>query len=65
MNLVGKKTYRRKKIFTDANLRKQQKRQHTVHKFTHVSTYKILHQGNGLSSVKAKEVTSGQVVDNN
>ena len=62
MNLVGKKNKlpTQRKKFTDANLRKQQNTQ-----VYHVSTYKILHQGNGVFKTKAKTVTSGQRVDNN
>ncbi len=65
MNLVGKTNlnYRRKKLFTDANLRKQQK-QHTQVCLCVTSTYKLLHQVNGVFK-STKAVTSGQGVDNN
>ena len=68
MNLVCKKNpvHRRKIIFTDANLIKQQKEQYTSLPMW-LRMYKILHQGNGVfySSVKGNAVTSGQEVDNN
>ena len=66
MSLVGKKKptiHRRKKIFIDANLRKQQKEQYTqVSLCVYVQS---LHQGTMYSSVKPKAVTSGREVDNN
>ena len=53
MNLVGKGTiHRRKNIFTDANLRKQQREQHTqVSLCVYVQN---LHQGNGEFKCKGQ-----------
>ncbi len=55
MNLVDKKKSPTQKIFTDANLRKQQKEQYAqVYERTYVSMYKILHQGNGVFKCKSQ-----------
>ncbi len=68
MNLVGKKNpiHRRQKIFTDANLRKQQKEQYAQVSFPYVSMYKILHQANGVFKCNSrgshKWTRSGQQV---
>ncbi len=65
MKLVGKKTpiHRRKKIFTDANLRKQQKEQYTQVSLLCLCT-NFYTKGTVYSSAKAKVFTSGPEVDN-
>ncbi len=65
MNLMGKKnlfTDAKKKIFTDANLRKQQKEQHTQVSLCVLCT-KLYTKGTVYSSVKTMAVTSSREVD--
>ena len=63
MNLLGKKNNApTQKIFTDANLRKQQKEQYTqVYLCVYVQSFTL---SNGVFKCKAKAVKSGQEVDN-
>ncbi len=67
MNLAGKKNsiHRRKKIFTDENLRKRQKEHYTQLSFPICLCTTFYTKGMVYSSVKPKAVTSGREVDNN